>query len=84
MECGSDTDIRELGLGYILVQYFMDTEPFCKELQNEDNTVDQQDHRSNNSNNRHRLVRSGSLQCRIQGNANNVIIWKSLKYSLQI
>ena len=57
----------------ILVHHVMDFEPFPWKFQNEDHPVDKQDNRSSDSDNRYRLVGTGTFQCHLQGTAGTLI-----------
>ena len=84
MECGSDPSVGQSRFRYILVLGVMASEPFLQRIQDEDDTLDKQDNRRNNSNNRHLASGTGTVQCRVPRLADSVNdIWKSQKYSLR-
>ena len=65
--------MREPRFRHILVYGFMDSEPSARKFQDEDDIVDKQDYSSNHSNNRCFAAWTGTVQCAVQGNADNLI-----------
>ena len=73
MECRTYPHMREPRFRHILVYGFMDSEPSARKFQDEDDIVDKQDYRSNHSHNRCFAAWTGTVQCAVQGNADNLI-----------
>ena len=72
MERGSYNHICKSGICHLLVQCFMAAEPLPQELQDEYDTLDKQDYRSNCRDNRNRIARTRTFQCLVPWDANSL------------